>query len=306
MVTQSVAVSSTETFVAVEDRYRVWAKVLGGGAEVQRPALLVLHGGPGFAHDYLENLSELATSSQKVVFYDQLGCGRSDAPDDPGRWQLPRFVREVDRVRQALDLKEVVILGQSWGGMLAMEYMLTKPSGVAGLVLSNTLASAALWAEELKRLTHELPEPHMSVIKAAESGRDIDPQDYQRAVLAFSSRHLLRMDPLPPMIVEALQSTSQVYEVMWGKSEFSVSGNLKSWDRTQDLGQIDVPVQIISGEFDESTPKQNEVLHQGLKNSKWTLMPGCSHLSNLENPREYLAIVQAFLDRLFVNPSKAT
>jgi len=304
MVAQSVAVSNIETFVAVEDRYRVWAKVLGGGAQVQRPALLVLHGGPGFAHDYLDNLSELATASQKVVFYDQLGCGRSDAPDDPGRWQLPRFVKEVDRVRQSLDLKEVVILGQSWGGMLAIEYMLTKPSGVVGLVLSNTLASATLWAEELKRLTHELPEPHLSAIKAAESGRDIDPQGYERAVLAFSSRHLLRMDPLPPMIVQALQSTNPVYEVMWGKSEFSVSGNLKSWDRTQELGQISVPVQIISGEFDESTPKQNEVLHQGLKNSTWTLMPGCSHLSNLENPKEYLSIIQRFLDDLSLHHSR--
>jgi proline-specific peptidase len=293
-----VTVSSTETFVAVEDRYRVWAKVLGGGAKVQRPALLVLHGGPGMAHDYLENLSELATASQKVVFYDQLGCGRSDCPDEPDRWHLPRFVKEVDYVRQALDLKDVVILGQSWGGMLAIEYMLTHPLGVAGLVLSNSLANSILWAAEIKELTHQLPEPHLSAIKAAESGSITDPQAYQRAVLAFSSRHLLRMDPLPPMIVQALQSTSQVYEVMWGKSEFSVSGNLKAWDRTQDLGKISVPVQIISGEFDESTPRQNEMLHHGLKNSTWTLMPGCSHLSNLENPEQYLSIVQAFLDRL--------
>jgi len=297
-------VSSVETFVAVEDQYRVWAKVFGGGSEVQRPALLVLHGGPGFAHDYLDNLSELATASQKIVFYDQLGCGRSDCPDDPDRWRLPRFVKEIDYVRQALDLEDVVILGQSWGGMLAIEYMLTKPAGVRGLVLSNTLASAALWAEELFRLTRELPASHLAAIKAAEGGGAVDPQSYQRAVLAFSNRHLLRMDPLPPMLVEALQSVSQVYEVMWGKSEFSVSGNLKSWDRTQDLREIDVPVQIISGEFDESTPKQNEVLHQGLKNSTWTLMPGCSHLSNLENPQEYLSIIQTFLDKLFVDRSR--
>lgn len=289
---------SSEAFVTVEDGYRVWTKTVGGGADAQSPALLVLHGGPGMAHDYLEGLAALASPSQRVVFYDQLGCGRSDSPDEPTRWALPRFVREIDFVRQALDLNEVVILGQSWGGMLAIEYMLTQPAGVAGVVLSNSLASAPLMEEELARLKRALPAAALATLEACEKNGTTDSAEYKNAALSFYSRHLLRMDPLPPDIVEALESTNQVYEVMWGKNEFSVSGNLKYWDRSGDLDNIHVPVQIISGEFDESTPRQNEVLHNGLKNSTWMLMLGCSHLPNFENPTEYLAIIQGFLDEL--------
>ena len=288
----------SEAFVPVEDGFRVWTKTVGGGDVAQRPALLVLHGGPGMGHDYLEGLAALASPSQRVVFYDQLGCGRSDCPDDPGRWVVSRFVREVDFVRQALGLKEVVILGQSWGGMLAIEYMLTQPEGVAGLILSNSLSSAPLMEEELLRLKRALPPQALATLEACEKNGTTDSAEYKTASLAFYSRHLLRMDPLPPDIVEALETSNQVYEVMWGKNEFNVSGNLKHWDRSGDLGNIHVPVQIISGEFDESTPRQNEVLKKGLKNSSWTLMPGCSHLPNFENPEEYLAIIQGFLDEL--------
>ena len=294
----SKALASNEAFVPVEDGYRVWTKTVGGGDALQRPALLVLHGGPGMAHDYLEGLAALASPSQRIIFYDQLGCGRSDCPDEPSRWVFPRFVKEVDLVRQALGLKEVVILGQSWGGMLAIEYMLTQPAGVAGLILSNSLASAPLMEKELLRLKRALPAPTLATLEACEKSGATDSAEYKQASLAFFSRHLLRMDPLPAEIAEALTSTNQVYEVMWGKNEFNVSGNLKSWDRSGDLSRIDLPVKIISGEFDESTPRQNEVLHQGLKNSTWTLMPGCSHLPNFENPTEYLAIIQGFLDEL--------
>jgi len=207
-------------------------------------------------------------------------------------------VKEVDFVRQALDLKEVVILGQSWGGMLAIEYMLTQPAGVAGLILSNALASAPLMEEELLRLKRELPPVTLATLEACEKNGMTDSAEYKKAAIVFFSRHLLRMNPLPAEIVEALESTNQVYEVMWGKNEFNVSGNLKYWDRSGDLEKIHVPVSIISGEFDESTPRQNEVLFQGLNNSAWNLMPGCSHLPNLENPDEYLAIVEDFLDEL--------
>lgn len=146
-----------ESFVEVEDSFKVWAKVLGGGAQDERPALLVVHGGPGAGHDYLENLSTLADDQQKVVFYDQLGCGRSDKPNDSERWKLQRFVDELALVREALKLNNVIILGHSWGGMLAIEYLLTKPFGVAGLILSNSLSSVPLFGKEVLRLQAELP-----------------------------------------------------------------------------------------------------------------------------------------------------
>lgn len=291
-------INSAERFIEVEDGFKVWTKTVGGGASLELPPLLVLHGGPGMGHEYLENLSLLASSKQKVIFYDQLGCGKSDCPDDPGRWKIPRFVREVDMVRGALNLDRVIILGQSWGGMLAIEYLLTKPRGVIGVILSNSLSSAILMGSEIMRLKNELPKSALDVLQANEAAGTMDSLEYKKATAAFYSRHIFRMDPLPQEILEALESTNQVYEVMWGKNEFSITGNLKSWDRTSDLNKITLPVKIISGEFDESTPEVNRVLSEGLENADWTLMPGCSHLPNLENPQPYMTLIQDFMDKL--------
>lgn len=279
-----MTISAAEAFINVEDGYKVWTKSIGGSSKNARTPLLVLHGGPGMAHDYLDNLEALASDTQKVVFYDQLGCGRSDTPNDPQRWKVPRFVTEVDFVRNALHLDEVVILGQSWGGMLALEYFLTQPKGVQGGILSNSLSSAPLLSEEIQRLLREL--------LGAKSSPD------ENTVMDFYSRHILRLQPFPKKILQKMEETNQVYETMWGKNEFTVTGNLKDWDRTSELPSIKLPIQIISGEFDESTPTVNQVLKEGLSHSEWSLMPGCSHLPNLENPEEYMTIIQRFLDRL--------
>lgn len=279
-----MTISAAEAFINVEDGYKVWTKSIGGSSKNARTPLLVLHGGPGMAHDYLDNLEALASDTQKVVFYDQLGCGRSDTPNDPQRWKVPRFVTEVDFVRNALHLDEVVILGQSWGGMLALEYFLTQPKGVQGGILSNSLSSAPLLSKEIQRLLREL--------LGAKSSPD------ENTVMDFYSRHILRLQPFPKKILQKMEETNQVYETMWGKNEFTVTGNLKDWDRTSELPSIKLPIQIISGEYDESTPTVNQVLKEGLSHSEWSLMPGCSHLPNLEKPEEYMAIIQQFLDRL--------
>ncbi len=287
-----------ESCVVVEDGLNVWTRIVGGGAQHQRPALLVLHGGPGIGHDYLENLSELANEHQRVVFYDQLGCGRSDQPKEAERWVIGRFVREVDAVRRALGLDSVVVLGQSWGGMLAIEYLLTKPAGVHGAILSSALSSAPLMTSELTRLKQALPEQTLSTLLFHEKNGSTDSAEYKEATAQFYRRHVLRVDPLPAVVLDAIGDIHPVYEVMWGKNEFSVTGNLKHWDRTAELDQIDCPTLIISGEFDESTPKINQVLNDGIRGSVWKQMAGCSHLCHLEDPGRYLSIVRTFLDEI--------
>src|SRR5215217_3558120 len=129
------------------DGYRVWYRQVGSG-EVP---LLLLHGGPGAGHDYLEPLEALSVD-RTVVFYDQLGCGRSDKPDDRSLWRMERFVSEVDAVRRALGLERVHLLGQSWGGWLAIEYMLSRPRGILGLVLASNSASISQFVTEAERL----------------------------------------------------------------------------------------------------------------------------------------------------------
>ena len=291
-----------ERWVLVEDSFRVWTGSIGGRSQGSRPPILVLHGGPGLGHDYLVGLAALASDQQQIVFYDQLGCGRSDQPGDPDRWKIDRFVRELDLVRQALHLDEVVLLGQSWGGMLAIEYMVKCASrqpdarGVRGLILSNALSSAPLMASELSRLRAELPASLRETLDRHEAQGTTDSAEYRQAVAAFYSRHILRMDPLPDMILQAIGEVGQVYKTMWGINEFSVTGNLKDWDRTAQLDQIDVPTLLISGQYDESTPQINQQMLSRLPRARWTMMQGCSHLCHIEKPDEYMSLVQSFIN----------
>jgi proline-specific peptidase len=287
-----------EQRITVERGDQVWTRRIGGGAAQERTPLLILHGGPGVPHDYLENLEALASAQQQVVFYDQLGCGRSDQPDDPARWQLPRFVAEVDRVREALGLESVIILGQSWGGMLAIEYALGQPAGLRGLILANSGSSAALWEEETRRLRAQLSAEVRAVLDQHEASGTTDSRAYQGALLAFYRRHLLRLQHWPESVQRAFERIGQPYGVMWGPSEFHITGHLRDWDRTERLHEIPVPTLLISGEFDESTPRINQIMRDQLPDAEWRLLAGCSHLAHVEAPDTYRSAVNAFLERL--------
>ena len=288
----------TDRFVAVEDDFCVWTRSFGGEAADAAPPLLVLHGGPGVPHDYLENLAALASPRQRVVFYDQLGCGRSDRPDEPARWRVPRFVAEIDRVRDALGLRQVVILGQSWGGMLAIEYLLTGPAGVAGLILSNSTPSAPLFQQEARRLMEQLPPDVRDAIHRGEAEHAYGSAEFQAAMGVYYARHVVRVQPMPDFVQRSFLGVGQPYFVMWGPSEFTAIGVLRDWDRTARLGEITLPTLLISGEHDESTPRVNEVLQAGIAGARWQLMPGCSHFCHVEAPEAYREHVRVFLASL--------
>ena len=266
--------------------FREWQTayaVFGNGEEPGRLPLLVLHGGPGSAHDVLEGLGELSRAGRRVVFYDQLGGGESDRPDDPWLWTVDLFLEQLRSVRDGLGLERVHLLGSSWGGMLAVEYALTQPAGLASLVLNSTPTSAPRWAEETLRLHGELP-----------AGLD-----QKAAEDEFKRRHICRLDPEPEVVKRARAKFGlQVYETMWGPNEFTVTGTLKEWDVIARLGEIEVPTLITSGEHDECTPALVEPLHAGIAGSEWVLFEGCSHTSYLEEPERYLATVGDFLERV--------
>lgn len=176
-----------EGFVPV-DGYRVWYRIVGGGSYHEGFPLLVLHGGPGVPHDYLENLEALASETRPVVFYDQLGCGNSDHPDDPSLCRVSRLADELATVRRELGLDQVHILGQSWGGMLAIEYALRQPEGLLSLVLANTLSSMPMWIAEANRLRAELPpEVNATLLRHEEAGTT-DDLAYQDAMNVFYAR----------------------------------------------------------------------------------------------------------------------
>jgi L-proline amide hydrolase len=295
-----MTMQATEGFVPFRG-YRTWYRMVG---DVAHPApgtypVLMLHGGPGVPHDYLESLEALAETGRPVVFYDQLGCGHSDQPDDPGLWSVDLFLDELATVRRELGLDRIHLLGQSWGGMLAMEYALTQPEGIVSLVIASSPASMPLWVQEANRLREDLPTDVQATLLEHEAAGTTDSAEYQEAMMAFYVRHVCRIDPFPDYVARAFaQMGHQVYNTMNGPSEFHVIGHLKDWDIRDRLGEISVPTLLTSGRYDELTPMQAEIIHKAIPGNEWMIFEESSHLPHAEEAERYLEVLDAFLTKV--------
>jgi proline iminopeptidase len=259
--------------------------------------VLILHGGPGAASDYMHPLAERLADHRPVVVYDQLGCGRSDQPDDTSLWTVDRSVAEVDQVRAALELERCHLLGQSWGGWLAIEYMTRGTRGVERLVLASTSASIPEFMAGARGLIEELPEPHRTVLIELGAKEQYEHPDYVAAVDVFYHRHLCRSDPWPEALLRSSEQMdgNQVYLTMNGPTEFDVIGRLREWDRTADLGRIDVPTLVTCGRYDEITPSCSETITRGIPDARMHVFEQSAHCAHLEEPDDYARIVEAFL-----------
>src|SRR5215472_2942023 len=218
--------------------FRVWYRTVGDHTRGRAP-LLLLHGGPGVPHDYLEPLEALAAGGRRVVLYDQLGCGNSDRPHDPALWSVDLFLDELATVRRALELDDVHLLGHSWGGMLALEHVLGGARGVASVVLASAPASMTQWAAEALRLRSELPAEVEAQLAAHESAGTTGDGAYVEAAMHYYRRHLCRLDPWPACLERALTSTledGEFFTAMTGPSDFHITGRLRGWDVSDRLG----------------------------------------------------------------------
>jgi proline iminopeptidase len=273
----------------------VWYKIVGDGPGTP---LLLLHGGPGAGHDYLEPLGALG-DERPVVFYDQLGCGKSDIPDDPSLWIIERFVEEVGAVRKALGMERVHVLGQSWGGWLAIEYMLSKPAGIVSLTLCNTNASAHGFEASAKGRVAGLPEEVRSVIERCEADGTTDSEEYQGASFTFMQAHVCRAAEWPDYLMRTAANVgaSPVYGHMWGPSEFTMTGTLAGWDRRASLGEIKAPTLVVSGPYDEATEELADELVAGISGAEKQMMPDTSHTPWIENPDAFFSVLRDFLRR---------
>ena len=281
--------------------YRTWYRIVGDGEEPGKLPLLALHGGPGVPHDYLEPLEAMAQTGRRVIFYDQLGAGNSDHPHNPAMWTVDLFVEEVAAIRQALALDHLHILGQSWGGMLGMEYALTQPSGLASLVISDSPASMAQWVSEANRLRADLPPDIQATLLRHEEQGTTDSKEYEEAMMAFYHRHVCRLDDWPDYVLRALQKqvdSPEVYHTMNGPSEFYVIGTLKTWDIIDRLHEITVPTLLLSGRYDEATPMIVDTVHQRIAGSEWVLFENSSHMPHVEETERYMQVLNAFLQRV--------
>ncbi len=285
-----------------EHRIRWW---MHGEGEA---TLMVLHGGPGAGHEYLAPLAELAGDGLQVLMFDQLGSGESTRPDDPSLWTMERSVEETEAVRTALDLGPVHLLGQSFGGFLALEYALAHPDAVSSLVLSNTAASAPETVRHMSTLRDALPKEDYATLLRHEAAGTTDAEEYQAIVTGLYATHMRRSHPYEPersraeyleRIAPLLEDLGPPYFAMWGPHEFFCTGSLLTWDVTDRLDQIRMPTLITCGLHDELGVPLHQTLAAGIPQNEFVIFGNSSHLPFHERDRDaYLDAIRGFLRRV--------
>ncbi len=275
---------------------RVWFRAVGVGKK--GIPLLVLHGGPGATHDYLEVVAALA-NERPVVFYDQLGCGKSDRPEDKSLWTVERYVEEVHQVREALSMKKLHILGQSWGSMLAIEYYLKHPEGVKSLMFSGPVMSAGRFVADQQLLLKKMPPGVRSAVDKANKTGDYSSKAYQDAVEKYYRRHVCQLSPWPEPLTRSMdQLNSPLYEYMWGPSEFKATGILKDFDRIAALGKVGVPVLYTCGDKDEAAPSTCAMYSDRTPRAEVVVFGDATHSHHLEHPETYIRVLRNFLRKV--------
>jgi proline iminopeptidase len=283
--------------IQIDGKYNVWVKQVGTGPI----PVLTLHGGPGVPHFYFECMEDfLPQAGVRFWYYDQLGCGFSDQPADTSLWTIERFREEVEQVRVALGLDQFILFGQSWGGMLAIEYALEYPQHLSGLVISNMTASIPSYVEYVGELRSKLPADIQAILTKYEAKGQYEAPEYQEAMLkGVYSRHICRLDPWPEPVARAFAHlAAPVYNTIQGPNEFVVTGTMKSWDRWKDLPNLKMPTLLIVGRHDEMNPADIQKMGTLIPNSKVTICEKGSHLSMWDDQETYFAALIPWLQQV--------
>ncbi len=278
----------------VGGKYKVWTKRIGSGPI----KVLLLHGGPGASHDYFEAMeSFLPEAGIEFFYYDQLGCGNSDHPDDTSLWTLPRYTEEVEEVRRGLGLDNFVLLGHSWGGILAMEYALNYQQHLRGLVISNMTAGAESYLKRTASLKQLLPPDKLARLTALEAKQDYDNPEYGTIMMEhLYPKMICRIQPWPEPVDRTFRLLNQtIYNQMQGKSEFLMTGNLKGWERWDRLHEIKVRALTIGATHDEMDPKDMKKMATLMPNATSAICPNGSHMDMWDDQAYYFKHLVPFL-----------
>jgi proline iminopeptidase len=284
--------------------FRVWTKRFGNNPRIK---VLLLHGGPAMTHEYMECFE---TFFQREGFefyeYDQLGSYYSDQPEDSSLWTIPRFVEEVEQVRQAIgaDAGNFYVLGNSWGGILAMEYALKYQSNMKGLIVSNMVASApeyGKYAEDV--LGKEMDPSVLSQIKSIEAKKDFSNPKYMELLIPnYYHKHICRLDEWPDAVNRSLKHLNNViYTMMQGPSEFGISGRLSHWNIKNQLKNISVPTLMIGAKHDTMDPAAMEEQSKMVQNGSYLFCPDGSHLAMWDDQKVYMKGVIEWIRRIDTN-----
>ena len=284
------------------DGSQTWYRVTGTlDADAGPAPLVVLHGGPGAAHDYTLAMTSLADDGRAVVHYDQLGCGRSThLPDaDPSYWSVDLFARELRNLTRGLGIDDRFhLLGQSWGGMLGPEVVLADDHGIASLTICDSPASMPLWLAGAAELRSRLPADVQRVLDEHEAAGTTDSAEYHAATDVFYARHVCRVQPMPAEVrasFDRIDAEPTVYHTMNGPNEFHVIGSLAEWSVVERLPDITVPTLVVAGRHDEATPEVWAPFVERIPDVTSHVFADSSHMPHVEEPVEFHRVVGDFL-----------
>ncbi len=276
---------------------RIYVRVNGNLAGPRAP-VIVAHGGPGGTH--AANLPALRLAGDRaVVLYDQLDCGKSDRPDDPGNWTVERFVSEVDAIRAALDLTRLHFVGHSWGSTIGLEYAARRPTGLRSLVMAGPYVSTSRWIADAYRLRTMLPLEVNAALIRGEQAKAYDTPEYKAAEAAFYAAYNSRVAG-PAWEREYARATGttwnpRLYRTMWGPNEFVADGTLADYNGEGLLPLVAAPTLILSGRYDEGTPEAAVDFAERMRNARVKVIEDASHAVAVEQPRAYAAALSAWL-----------
>lgn len=276
--------------------FPVYYRICGDPAE--RETVLCLHGGPGATHDYLQPLADLSQRGYRVVFMDQLGCGKSTRVTDRSLFTLEHNVEEVEELRRNLDLGKIHLFGSSYGGALALAYALAHPEAVRTIVTAGGLASIPLTVREERRWIAALPAGVQEVLRRGEETGNFTSPEYEAAMMEFYRRHLCRLDPWPAPVTHSLAEMSgPVYHYMNGPNEFTIIGTIRDLDFSARLGEIRAPTLVTGGRYDEVSPVVAQQIADGIPGAELATFENSSHMPFWEERPAFVDRVARFLER---------
>ncbi len=274
---------------------KLWYKIVGEG---DKTPVLILHGGPGATSYYLRPLSALSTD-RPVIFFDQLGCGRSTLEMDTTQMNIKFYVDEVYQVKKALGLKNFYLYGQSWGTILGVEYYFAHPEGIKGIILASPALSGKLWIRDAQLLLSRLPDSLQKVIRKYEKLKEFHAPEYQEAMMVYYKKHIARKFPWSADIESTFTYLGEpVYTYMNGPSEFTFTGTMQHYDATSKLQKIKVPSLFICGEYDEARPETTQYYAGLVPNSKFVVIKDAAHMTMQDNPEQDIREIRRFLEEI--------
>ena len=282
--------------------FKVWTKRIGNNPKIK---LLLLNGGPGATHEYFECFENfLPAEGIEIIYYDQLGCGNSDNPNDVALWDLARYVEEVEQVRKALNLdaSNFYMLGHSWGGILAMEYALKYQNNMKGLIISNMMSSCPEYGKYADEVLSKQMDPKvLAELNHIEAAKDFTNPRYMELLIPnFYEKHILRFpakDWPEPVNRSFAKMNQSLYVSMQGPSEFGISGKLEKWDRKADLKNITIPTLVIGAKYDTMDPKHMEEMSKLVQNGTYLFCPKGSHMDFYDDQKVYFEGLIPFLKK---------